>query len=699
MKIMIDNIGYKKKPTSTQASGIVNRLLMHTAEHTEDISIDKLAEAIGAGRTIITDVLTGDKSSGKAYDKREHFAESSFVLLDIDNNQKMEINGNTQTVAADKPLSVDDIISISAAAGLKPCIICESFSSPTTDRNGTTYHKFHALFALDKPCTRAADKEAANRGLASIFGGYYDPSTKDIGRILYGTTPEKMVYIDNAAFNALESFTDHAKAQLMQDYSPNTANEYRAAEPRKTGTDIFNPDIALEFISATATRTEWLAVSCAYKNSGGSFSRWEQWSRAGNYDGKENLQAVWNSLTGEAGESTLVKRLKEQAPDYTAALYACYHNGAALPLHDEIPLPPEPPLYYQQGEYITNLAESEEITTMLQAEKYYYTGAAALENVLEFKEELHPIITTGFERLDKALDGGLYAGEIYTIGAHSGAGKTTFVNAIAMAAAKAGNAVCMFELEMKSRDIVSRMLSAIGCANALKNTGKTTAALTSKNILYKATREKQGLNKWSKQQEKAFEETVQEFSETIAPNIEISEGFAVQTVDYMRKQLADFRARHPKKPLLVIVDYLQVLQPADHTQTEKQAIDYNMKCINNMADEFDAAIILIQSLNRASQNSGNVGLTSGSGSGQIEYTTDNLFTIERAVLEHERDNNNKTKTKLKPTPDRDGFRYLSLEIVKSRFSESGKTIFFKWALAYNYFEEIDEHEITAAKST
>ena len=86
-----------------------------------------------------------------------------------------------------------------------------------------------------------------------------------------------------------------------------------------------------------------------------------------------------------------------------------------------------------------------------------------------------------------------------------------------------------------------------------------------------------------------------------------------------------------------------------------------------MADEFNAALILIQSLNRASQNSGNVGLTSGSGSGQIEYTTDNLFTIERAVLEHERDNNNKTKTKPKPAPDREGFRYLSLEIVKSRY--------------------------------
>ena len=107
MKIMIDNIGYKKKPSSTQASEIVKRLLMHTAAHTEDISIDKLAETIGAGRTIITDVLIGDKSSGKAYDKREHFAESSFVLLDIDNNQKMEINGNTHTVAADEPLSVE----------------------------------------------------------------------------------------------------------------------------------------------------------------------------------------------------------------------------------------------------------------------------------------------------------------------------------------------------------------------------------------------------------------------------------------------------------------------------------------------------------------------------------------------------------------------------------------------------------------
>lgn len=682
MKIMIDNIGYKKKPTSTQASEIVKRLLMHTAEHTEDISIDKLAEAIGAGRTIITDVLIGDKSSGKAYDKREHFAESSFVLLDIDNNQKMEINGNTHTVAADEPLSVDDIISISAAAGLKPCIICESFSSPTTDRNGTTYRKFHALFALDKPCTRAADKEAANRGLASVFGGYYDPSTKDIGRILYGTTPEKMVFIDNAAFNALESFTDHAKAQLMQDYSPNTANEYRAAEPRKTGTDIFNPDIALEFISATATRTEWLAVSCAYKNSGGSFSRWEQWSRTGNYDGKENLQTVWNSLNGEAGESTLVKRIKEQAPDYTAALYACYHNGAQMPQREEIPLPPEPPIYSYDN-YLESF-EREEQPTMEEDRKKRYTGAEALEEVIKFQTSIHPVITTGFEQLDKALDGGFYAGEIYTIGAHSGAGKTTFVNSFAMAAARAGATVLMFELEMKSRDIVSRMLSAMTYEQTqMPPIGNSNNALTSKSILYRATRESQGVKKWNKPETHYFEAAAADFAANIAPNIIITEGFAVQTISDIKAEIARFRNNNAQAPALVVIDYLQALQPPRDNITEKQAIDENMREINIIADNYNMPIILIQSLNRASQNSGNVGLTSGSGSGQIEYTTDNLFTLERAIIE--------SKKNGQPVyaPDDKSNRFLSLKINKCRFSESGKVIDFKWFRPCGHFEETE----------
>lgn len=678
MKIMIDNIGYKRKPQGAQISGIVNRLLMHTAKHTEDISIDKLAEAIGAGRTIITDVLIGDKSSGKAYDKREHFAESSFVLLDIDNNQKIEINGNTHTVAADVPLSVDDIISISAAAGLKPCIICESFSSPTTDRNGITYHKFHALFALDKPCTRAADIEAANRGLEEVFKGYYDPNTKDIGRILYGTTPEKVIYIDNAALNTLESFTSHAK-KVQQ---PELAPPPNAAELRRTGTDIFNPDIALNYISATTTRKEWLTISCAYKNSGGSFALWEQWSRTGNYDGKENLQTVWNSLNGEAGESTLVKRIKEQAPDYTAALYACYHNGAQMPQREEIPLPPEPPIYSYDN-YLESF-EREEQPTMEEDRKKRYTGAEALEEVIKFQTSIHPVITTGFEQLDKALDGGFYAGEIYTIGAHSGAGKTTFVNSFAMAAARAGATVLMFELEMKSRDIVSRMLSAMTYEQTqMPPIGNSNNALTSKSILYRATRERQGVKKWNKPETHYFEAAAADFAANIAPNIIITEGFAVQTISDIKAEIARFRNNNAQAPALVVIDYLQALQPPRDNITEKQAIDENMREINIIADNYNMPIILIQSLNRASQNSGNVGLTSGSGSGQIEYTTDNLFTLERAIIEYKKNG--------QPVyaPDDKSNRFLSLKINKCRFSESGKVIDFKWFRPCGHFEETE----------
>lgn len=64
-------------------------------------------------------------------------------------------------------------------------------------------------------------------------------------------------------------------------------------------------------------------------------------------------------------------------------------------------------------------------------------------------------IPTGYERLDKRLDGGLYSG-LYVMGALSSLGKTTLALQIADSIAKAGTDVFFYSLEMAAEEITAK---------------------------------------------------------------------------------------------------------------------------------------------------------------------------------------------------------------------------------------------------
>ena len=80
-------------------------------------------------------------------------------------------------------------------------------------------------------------------------------------------------------------------------------------------------------------------------------------------------------------------------------------------------------------------------------------GDFALE--IERQQEVFP---TGFANLDRMLDGGLYAG-IYTIGAISSLGKTTFCLQIADNIAKHGGDLLIFSLEMSKYELMAKSIS------------------------------------------------------------------------------------------------------------------------------------------------------------------------------------------------------------------------------------------------
>ena len=70
------------------------------------------------------------------------------------------------------------------------------------------------------------------------------------------------------------------------------------------------------------------------------------------------------------------------------------------------------------------------------------------------KEEVYP---TGLLKLDRALNGGMHKGEMMTVASETGGGKSIYLVQAALANLLDGKSVLFFSLEMKAKDILTRM--------------------------------------------------------------------------------------------------------------------------------------------------------------------------------------------------------------------------------------------------
>jgi len=90
------------------------------------------------------------------------------------------------------------------------------------------------------------------------------------------------------------------------------------------------------------------------------------------------------------------------------------------------------------------------------------TAVAFLNELQDTSEgKRRPFLSTGFDRLDKLLGGGLAAGGLITLAARTGTGKTTAGLCIADNVAAAGNAVLYVSLEMTKSQIMARRVGRL----------------------------------------------------------------------------------------------------------------------------------------------------------------------------------------------------------------------------------------------
>ena len=217
-----------------------------------------------------------------------------------------------------------------------------------------------------------------------------------------------------------------------------------------------------------------------------------------------------------------------------------------------------------------------EIAHSAQKQNYTDINEVIVENIkkiqeLEKNKGRLPGIETGFRKVDEIL-GGLQKSDLIILAARPGAGKTAFALNIAEHAAKNGNKVMIFSLEMPNTQLGQRLLSMSASVpmESIRN-----GSLTQ--------------DEWN-----SISDVQDEFDKT---DLVIDDSSVITPVE-MKNKCRRFKAEKGGLDL-VVIDYLQLMSMGGYRieQREKE-IGAITRAVKIMAKELDCAVILLSQLNR-----------------------------------------------------------------------------------------------------
>lgn len=232
------------------------------------------------------------------------------------------------------------------------------------------------------------------------------------------------------------------------------------------------------------------------------------------------------------------------------------------------------------------------------------------------RNQVSQLRKTGLEELDR-LSGGLYPG-LYVIASTSSLGKTTFCLQIADHLAATGHDVCYFSLEQSRLELVTKSLSRI-------------SRQSDRRSAVSAIEIRQG-----KIPQEQMNGLLRRYADLVGDRLSIIEGNFNCDMGMIRDYCLSYRQQTGKTPI-VMVDYLQILQPASDGKmrgSKKDEIDQTMIELRRLAREMETPVIAISSVNRANylQPISFEGLKE---SGGIEYTSDVIWGLELSEMERE----------------------------------------------------------------
>lgn len=311
-------------------------------------------------------------------------------------------------------------------------------------------------------------------------------------------------------------------------------------------------------------------------------------------------------------------------------------------------------------------------------------------------------ISTGFEKFDELLGGGLAPG-LTVLGAISSLGKSTFSLQLAQNITKQGRPVIYYSLEMSKHAIAMKAIQRSAFKKSREKVKDLYTESGKKRIIsYDAYEKlkKESLSttdllndlKSVPQKEKLKNSAVEECKKECDGRLFIIER-DINTDAFSAKDILDdvesFRKKTGENPV-VFVDYLQILiSSADKThKTEKQIVDENIQNLWLVANQNQIPVFVISSVNRDSYSK-SISFSSFKESGGIEFTADVVLGMQFSVL-HGRKSEEKQAFNPDEEKGRDP-RRVEVIVLKQRYGKSGSNAFdrFIYYPEFSYFEEGD----------
>lgn len=255
------------------------------------------------------------------------------------------------------------------------------------------------------------------------------------------------------------------------------------------------------------------------------------------------------------------------------------------------------------GELIVSLKELQGVGVEKQEKTTYDHLLDITEAIFSPQDEESSGFQTSYTDFDNML-GGLQRGDLIVVGARPSVGKTAFALNLASGHCRNGGRAEIFSLEMGSRQLLQRIISAEAHING---------------------------QKWRSM---AFSE--QDYESAVEAIGEISDWNL--TIHQKKRTISDITAavrkavhdEHEKKPL-VIIDYLQLVTPIARYDNRNQAIGAMTRELKLLAMELDIPIIVLSQLSRGVESRPNKRpfLSDLRESGDIEQDADVITFLYR----------------------------------------------------------------------
>lgn len=284
-------------------------------------------------------------------------------------------------------------------------------------------------------------------------------------------------------------------------------------------------------------------------------------------------------------------------------------------------------------------------------------------------------ISTGWDSLDNALDGGLYEG-LYVIPGTPGTGKTALALQMAFQIAQQQQDVLYISMEMGEEEIYERHLSRISYQLFWHDERNRHKAKTVHSMI----------------QEGKTVTQAREVFKKVAPYLRTECSVGTTDADDIRRIVETYEYELNSLPV-VFIDYLQILKAHDAHMTDKQAVDYNVLRLKQLSRDFKIPVVILSSMNRMSY-ADVISMAALKESGAIEYTADVCLGLQHANMEKIKTGTStgkaeKTIRQMKGKSERD----MELVVLKNRNGKIGEELSFSYYAMFHHFSDSEKYFI------